>query len=110
MRARRDWLARNPGSESHLVHLLRVELELEVGAVKLVDRHDRLDTLGESLAEHGLGLHADTFDAVHHDQRTVGDTQSSGHLRGEIDVTRGVDEVDQEIGAVSVLRDGNFRR
>ena len=80
-----------------------VELELEVGAVKLVDRHDRLDTLGESLAEHGLGLHRYALDTVDDDKGTVSNAKSRSHLGGEVNVTRGVDEVDEELAALRVL-------
>jgi hypothetical protein len=68
-------------------------------------RERALDALAEGLAQHRLGLHADALDAVHHNQRTVGDTQRGGHLRREVNVARGVDEVDQEISAVGILRD-----
>ena len=37
----------------------------------------------KSLAQHSLGLHAHALDAVHHHERTVGDTESSSHLRDE---------------------------
>ena len=89
---------------THLVHLLGLELELEVAAVQLVDGEDRLDALGQRLAEHGLGLHADTLDAVDNYQGTVGDPESGGDLGREVDVARRVNQVDEELSAVSVNR------
>jgi len=81
-----------------LVHHLTVELKLEESAVKLVDGDNGLDALGKSLAQHGLGLHRHTLDAVDHDKSTVRDTESRRHLSGEVNVTRRVDQVDEELG------------
>jgi hypothetical protein len=66
-------------------------------AVDLVDDKDGLDALTKSLTEHGLGLNADTLDGVDDDESTVSDTESGGNLRREINVTGGVDQVDQEL-------------
>ena len=67
-------------------HVLRRQLQLEEGAVELVDRDDRLDALAERLAQHRLGLHAHALDAVDDDERTVGDAQSGGDLGREVNV------------------------
>ena len=63
-----------------LVQILLGELELEKGTVDLVDDHNRLDALTKSLAEHSLGLNADTFDGVDDDKRTIGDTEGRSDL------------------------------
>lgn len=46
-----------------------------------------------------------TRHAVHHHQSSIGDTQGSCHLRGEVDVAWGVDEVDEEARTVLALLD-----
>ena len=64
---------------------------------------DGLDLLEKGLAEHSLGLDTHTLNAVDDDKGTVGDTERSSDLRGEVNVARGVDEVDQ----VRVVGDAN---
>ena len=76
-----------------------------VGAVDLVDEHNRADTLRERLAQHGLGLHADTADAVDDDEGTISDTESSSDFRGKVHVTGRIDKIDQEGIAISLLLD-----
>ena len=85
------------GLDEALVGLFGVELEFEDGTIDLVDEDDGADTLGEGLAEDGLGLDADTFDAIDDDEGTISDTEGGGDFGGEIDVSGGVDEVDQEV-------------
>jgi len=80
-----------------LVQLLGLDLELEEGTVNLVDDDDGFDTFGKSLSEYCLGLDADALNTVDDDQSTIGDTESGGDLGGEIDVSRRVDQVDQEL-------------
>ena len=46
-----------------------------------------LDALAHGLAQHSLGLHAHALDAVDDDERAVGDTESGGDLRREVNVT-----------------------
>lgn len=92
-----------------LVSLFGVHLELKEGTVKLVDHEDGLDALSHSLAEHGLGLHTDTLDTVNNDEGTISDTESGGHLGGEIDVAGGVDEVDHvRVLLTTVSTDGGL--
>lgn len=64
-----------------LVEVLLGELELEKGAVNLVDDDNRLDTLTKSLSEDSLGLHANALDGVDDDESTVSDTEGSSDLR-----------------------------
>jgi len=72
-------------------------LEFEESTVDLVDDDNGLDALTKSLTQDSLGLHADTLDGVNDNEGTVSDTESGGNLGREIDVTGGVDQVDQEL-------------
>jgi hypothetical protein len=94
------------GTSERLVQIFLGDLEFEKGTVDLVDDKDGLDTLSKSLAEHSLGLDANTGDTVNDNESTIGDTESSSNFRGEINVTGGIDQVDQELRAVNGL--GNF--
>jgi hypothetical protein len=85
-----------------LVSFFTVEHKLEEATVKLVDSHNRLNAFTERLTKHGFGLHADTFDAINNDERTIGNTERSSHLRGEINVTRRVNQVDQVVVTVTL--------
>lgn len=80
-----------------LVQVLLGNLELEKSTVDLVDDDDWLDTLTKSLAKDGLGLDTDTLNRVDDDESTVSDTESSGNLRREVNVTWRVNQVDQEL-------------
>lgn len=93
------------GTREGLVQVLLGDLEFEQSTVDLVDDQDGLDTLGQGLTKDSLGLDTDTGDTVDDDQGTVSDTQSSSDLRGEINVTGGIDQVDQELRAIDLLGD-----
>jgi len=80
-----------------LVEILLGKLQLEKSTVDLVDDDNRLDALTESLTEHSLGLDTHTFDGVNDNKSTIGDTECGSNLRREIDVTRRIDQVDQEL-------------
>jgi hypothetical protein len=80
-----------------LVQVLLGDLELEKSTIDLVDDNNGLDALTESLTQDGLGLDAHTLDGVDDDKGTVGDTESGSDFGGEINVTRRVDQVDQEL-------------
>ena len=88
------------GLDETLVSFFGVELEFEDGTIDLVDEDDGADTFGEGLTEDSFGLDADTFDAIDDDEGTISDTEGSSDFRGEIDVSGGVDEVDQEVAFV----------
>ena len=92
-------------TRERLVQILLGLLQLKKSTVNLVDDQDRLDTLGQGLTQYSLGLDTDTRNAVDDDQGTVSDTESSGDLRGEVNVTRRVDQVDNELGAIDLLGD-----
>mmetsp|Transcript_14461 Transcript_14461/g.37262 ORF Transcript_14461/g.37262 Transcript_14461/m.37262 type:complete len:589 (-) Transcript_14461:108-1874(-) len=84
------------------VGLLSLEHELQEAPIHLVDGEDGADPLSEGLSQHGLGLDAHALDTVHDDERSVGDTEGGGDLGREVDVPRGVDQVDEEIAPVSL--------
>lgn len=82
-----------------LVEVLLLDLELEESTVDLVDDNDGLDALAKGLAKDSLGLNADTVNGVDDDEGTVGDTEGGRDLGREVDVTRRVDQVDEEVVA-----------
>jgi hypothetical protein len=53
-------------------------LKLEEGTVNLVDNDNGLDTFAKGLPEDGLGLHANTLNAVYDYKGTVCHTKGSG--------------------------------
>ena len=91
------------GTGEGLEKVLLGDLELEKSTVNLVDDQDGLNTLSQGLTQDSLGLDTDTGDTVDNDQGTVSDTQSSGNLRREINVTGGVDQVNQELVTINLL-------
>ena len=81
-----------------------LEHTVEVGPllVLLVDEdHAGHAQLGAAPPQH-LGLDLDPLDGAHHEDGQVGDRQRRLHLRHEVGVAGGVDDVDA-IGAVAVL-------
>jgi hypothetical protein len=100
-----DDVHRLDSSLEGLVSVLSLELELKKSAVHLVNHNDGLDALTEGLTQNGLGLHADTFDAINDDKGTISHTEGGSHLRGEVDVSGGIDQVDQETGVGGSSRD-----
>jgi len=90
------------GAAESLVELLSRKLKLKEGAVNLVDHQAGLDALGNGLAKDGLGLNADTVNGVDDNEGSVSHTEGGCDLRGEVNVTGGVDQVDQ------VTVSGNF--
>ena len=81
-------------------------VELGTGTVQLVDEADTRNAVAVRLTPHRLGLRLDTGDAVEHRHGTVEHAQRTLHLDGEVDVPRGVDDVD---GVVDVLRAASDR-
>ena len=70
------------------------EVEVRAQLVHLVDEGDAGDVVLVRLAPHGLGLGLDALLAVEDRDRTVEDAQRALDLDREVDVTRGVDDVD----------------
>jgi hypothetical protein len=79
-----------------LVSFVHILLELKNDTIDLVDHKNGLDTFSKSLTQDSLGLHANTFDAIDNDESTIGHTESSSNLRGEINVSGGINQVDKE--------------
>jgi len=92
-----DNVGRLDGLGEGLVSLLRLELKLQKGTIKLVNHENGLNTLTESLTQNGLSLNANRLNAVNNDKSTVGDTKSGSHFGGEVNVAGRVDQVDQEL-------------
>jgi len=91
------------GTRKQLVAVFRFHHELEENAVKLVHEEDGLDTLGNGLTKHSLGLDTDTFDAVDDDKGTIGDTEGSSDLGRKVNVSGRVDQVDQKVSLLDIL-------
>jgi len=92
-------------SREGLVQVFLRYLQFQERTVDLVHNDHRLDTFTESLTKDGLGLDANAFHTIDNNKGTVSHTKSSGDLRREIDVTGGVDQVDQEVVPFNFLRD-----
>merc|ERR1740130_1887753 len=90
------------GTGKVLVSFFVVHVQLQENTIKFVHEKNRLDALGNGLTEHSFGLHTHTFDTVDNDESTVSDTQSGSHFGGEVNVTGGVDQVDQVLTVVSL--------
>ena len=82
-----------PGAETHAHHLQHA-LEIGAGAVHLVDEGDARHPVFVGLAPDGLGLGLDAADGAENGDGAVEDPQAALHLDGEVDVPRGVDQVD----------------
>lgn len=93
------------GSGERLVEIFLGDLELKKSTVNLVNDTDWLDTFGKSLSQDGLGLDTDTRNTVNDDEGTVSDTEGSSDFGGEIDVTGGVNQVNQELVTLDLLGD-----
>ena len=86
-----------------LVQILLGDLKFEECAIDLVDDTDGLDTLTESLAEDGLGLYADTRNAVNNNKSAISDAKGSRDFGGEVNVARRIDQVNQELVSLDLL-------
>ncbi len=76
--------------EYFAVHFVRAG----VGAVHLVDHHDRVQAAGQRLADDELGLRQHAFGGVHQHDGAVHHVQDAFDLAAEIGVAGGVDDVD----------------
>jgi hypothetical protein len=63
-------------------------------AVALVDKREARDVVTPHLAVHGEGLALHAGDGAEHQDGAVEHAQGPLHLDGEVDVARGVDDVD----------------
>ena len=82
------------GRTEPLDHHVDATEEVRTGAVELVDEAHPRHVVLLGLPPDLLGLRLDTGDTVEHGNGTVEDAQRALHLDGEVDVTRGVDDVD----------------
>ena len=82
------------GRTEPLDHHVDAAEEVRTGAVELVDEAHPRHVVLLGLPPDLLGLRLDTGDTVEHGNGTVEHAQRALHLDGEVDVTRGVDDVD----------------
>ena len=75
-------------------HHVDAAVVLGADPVHLVDERDARHVVAVSLAPDGLALRLDAGDGVEHGDGTVEHAQAALHLDGEVDVARGVDDVD----------------
>jgi hypothetical protein len=76
----------------HAVHDGR---RIGAGAVALVDKGDARDLVAVGLAPHRLALRLDAADGVEDGDGAIEDPQAALDFHGEVDVARGVDQVDE---------------
>jgi hypothetical protein len=82
-------------SGESLVGFFGSKFEFEQNAIHLVDHEDGTNSLSEGLSEHGLGLDTNTFDAIDDDEGAVGHTKGGSNFRRKINVSGGIDQVNQ---------------
>ena len=80
-----------------LDHHLGGELLLDDGPVDLVDEEHGLDTLFECLPDDSLGLGHDSLDSTAEDVYSVQCPHCPGDVSTEVDVSGGIDEVDEVV-------------
>jgi hypothetical protein len=81
-------------------------VEFRAHPVELVDEADARDLVPVGLPPHRLRLRLHTGNAVEHCDRAVEHAQRTLHLDGEVDVTRGVDDVDRVLVPLAGGRSG----
>ena len=89
-----SWRTSGHGREARTDHV-DAAVELGADAVELVDEADPRYGVAVGLAPDRLGLRLDPGDPVEHGDGAVEDAQRALHLDGEVDVARGVDDVDR---------------
>ena len=77
-----------------ILDLLDDAQEVRAGAVHLVDEDDARHLVAVGLPPHGLRLRLDARGAAEHHHGAVEHAQRALHFDGEVDVSRGVDDVD----------------
>jgi hypothetical protein len=92
---------------TYLVQIFLGQLQLQQCSIDLVDNQDRLDSFSEGLSEHSFGLDTDTFDGVDDYKSSVSDTESSSDFGRKVDVTGGIDEIDQEVVSYQIEKSEN---
>ena len=88
-----NWIGIDVGAEP-VLHGVHREVEVGADLVHLVDEADARDVVLVGLPPDLLGLRLDAFLAVEHGNGPIEHAQAALHLDGEVDVPRGVDDVD----------------
>ena len=85
-----------PGSQWRGVLNALGELGIDTGEIRAFVHGTTIATnaLLERLTQHGLCLHSTTLNTIDDNQCTIGDTKCCCHFRREVNMPRGVDEVD----------------
>ena len=89
-------------SNKVLIHGFTVVLEFQNTSIDFVNKQHRSNSFSHSLSQHSFSLHTDTFDGIDDDQGTIGNTEGSSDFGGEINVTGGIDQVNDETFFFSV--------
>ncbi len=92
------------------LHLLLVHLKLVQKTVDLVDEQNRMNVLFESLSKDRLSLGHGTLHGVHDDDGAVNGSHRPCDVAAEVDVTRGVDHVDEVLLALVLVDHGDVGR
>ena len=92
-------------SQELLIHVFSTDLELKDSSIDLVDHEDWSDLLSESLSEDSLGLHGSTLDVIDDNECTISDSEGGSDFSGEVNVTGGIDEIDEISDFLSFLED-----
>ena len=83
-----------PQLQEQIEHLVEHLVRPGVGAIDLVDHHDRPQPALQGLGQHEAGLRHGALGRVDQHQRPVGHAQHALDLAAEIGVARRVDDVD----------------
>mmetsp|Transcript_8322 Transcript_8322/g.23902 ORF Transcript_8322/g.23902 Transcript_8322/m.23902 type:complete len:244 (-) Transcript_8322:252-983(-) len=83
------------GQAQAAVYLLRSHLRLQDATIELVEEQARLHPLRQRLTQDCLRPHGAALDAVHDNDRAIGDPERGGDLPGLTETARAIDEVDQ---------------
>ena len=75
-------------------HLVDDFGDARVGAIDLVDGHDRLQAELQRLADHEFGLRHRTFGGIDENDHAVDHRENTLHLAAEVGVARRIDDVD----------------
>jgi len=85
-----------------LVHAFRIGLQFQDLSIDLVDHEDGPDSFGHSLSEYSFSLDTDTFYTIDHDQSTISNSEGSSHFRGEVNMSWGINKIDEILLRLSV--------
>ena len=86
--------------DEEVVDLVQHFLRARVGAIDLVDHHDRRQSALERLAQHEAGLRQRALGRVHEQHHAVHHRQHAFDFPAEVGVARRIDDVDQHVAVV----------